>query len=171
MRRNAGDDLIQLCSFALGGEHYVIDIMRIKEIINPVAIRKVPKAPPFVEGVIDLRGAIIPIVDVRKRLGVPVKDDQRGTKYIIISVAGRIVGLVVDAVREILRVPRSELRPAPALALDERMPVVAGVCSHEGQLLLLLDLDELLSGAEREGLAGAADAAGALPAGGAGEEG
>jgi purine-binding chemotaxis protein CheW len=124
-------------------------------------------APSFVEGVIDLRGSIIPIVDMRKRLGTPVAADGRAMKYIIVSIAGRIVGLVVDAVKEVIRVTRSQLRPAPALTLNENAPIVLGVCAHDGQLLVLLDLDQLLSHAERASLPASA-AAGAGAGAGAG---
>src|SRR5262249_33668960 len=91
-----GDELVQLASYRLGGEEYAIDIMRIKEIIHPRKITKVPKAPPFIEGVVELRGAILPVVDLRKRFELATLEMTRASKYIIVSMERRVLGLVVD---------------------------------------------------------------------------
>src|SRR6185503_14313339 len=110
----------QLVAFSVADGDYAIDIMRIKEIINPVRVTQVPKAPPFIEGVIELRGAILPVVDLRKRFDLPATPPTRASKLLIvvIEVAGRrmIVALVVDGVSEPIRVARDEVRPPPALA-------------------------------------------------------
>ena len=102
----------QLVAFGVADGEYALDIMRIKEIINPVAVTPVPKAPPFIEGVIELRGAILPIVDVRKRFDLSPTPATRATKYpdrrrSIVGEQRIIVGLVVDRVSEPLRVPRA----------------------------------------------------------------
>ena len=102
----AEDPLVQLCTFRIGGEDYAIDIMRVREIIHPLPITPVPRAPAFVEGVIRLRGDVIPVLDVRKRLGVAAASPTRKSRFLVVNVAGRRVGLVVDEVREVLRLPR-----------------------------------------------------------------
>jgi purine-binding chemotaxis protein CheW len=131
--RGAGDEaLAQLCTFRIGGEDYAIDIMRVREIITPLPVTPVPRAPTFVEGVIRLRGDVIPILDVRRRLGLPVVPATRKTKVLIVSVAGRRLGLVVDEVTEVLRLPRSEIRPAPALVGGGERHFFLGVCGGEG---------------------------------------
>jgi purine-binding chemotaxis protein CheW len=154
MRPPTGDR-VQLASFTIGSEDYALDIMRIKEIIQPQKITHVPRVPPFIEGVIELRGAILPVVDLRKRFELPAPPPTRATKYIIVAIEGRIVGLVVDAVGEVLRVGRGEISPTPALEGDASQ-YFSGVCRHGGRILLILDLDRILSSSERISLAGLA---------------
>ena len=152
-------DLTQLVAFGVADGDYAVDIMRIKEIINPVPVTPMPKAPPFIEGVIELRGAILPIVDVRKRFDLPTTAPPRATKYLIVSVDlgehRAIVGLVVDRVSEPLRVPKSDIKPAPRLSVSERA-YFTGVVAHHGKMLMVLDVDALLSSAEKLTLSGLA---------------
>ncbi len=134
--------------------------MRLKEIINPIAVTPMPKAPPFIEGVIELRGAILPVIDVRKRFDFVPTPATRATKYLIVAVdvgeTRMIVGLVVDRVSEPLRVPRTEIRPAPRLSVSERA-FFTGVVGHQGRMLMVLDVDALLSSAEKQTLSGLSD--------------
>jgi purine-binding chemotaxis protein CheW len=125
------EPLIQLCTFRVGGEDYAIDIMRVREIIPPMPVTSVPRAPAFIEGVVRLRGEVIPILDVRRRLGVALGEPTRKTKYLIVNVAGRRLGLVVDEVTEVLRLPRSEIRPAPSLVGGGGPRLFLGVCGGE----------------------------------------
>jgi len=119
-RAQRTEELLQLVAFRVGDGEYAVDIMRIKEIINPIKVRPIPKAPPFVEGVIELRGAILPVVDLRRRFDLPVTPIERTTKYLIVvlEIEGRrmIVALIVDGVSEPIRVTRDHLRPPPILA-------------------------------------------------------
>jgi purine-binding chemotaxis protein CheW len=154
-------ELAQLVAFGVAGGEYALDIMRIKEIINPLPVTAVPKAPPFIEGVIELRGAILPVVDVRKRFDLPAAAPTRATKYLIVGIdvgaetpLGRmIVGLVVDRVSEPLRVPKGDVRPAPQLTIAERA-FFSGVVQHQGRMLMVLDVDALLSTGEKATLSG-----------------
>jgi len=147
------DELVQLATFYLGGEEYALDIMRIKEIIHPLRITAVPKVPAFIEGVIELRGAILPIVDLRKRFDLPAPPPVRSTKYVIVGIEGRIVGLVVDGVGEVLRIGRGEIRPSP-LTAGEAARYFSGVCHHDGRIIMVLDIDRILSSDEKISLAG-----------------
>jgi purine-binding chemotaxis protein CheW len=155
-------ELVQLVAFGVADGDYAVDIMRIKEIINPVLVTAMPKAPPFIEGVIELRGAILPLIDVRKRFDLPPTAPTRATKYLIVAVdigeAKIIVGLIVDRVSEPLRVPRTEIRPAPRLSVSERA-FFTGVVAHHGKMLMVLEVDALLSSAEKETLSGLSDVA------------
>ena len=158
-RPAAPRELVQLAAFTVGGEAYALDIMRIKEIINPLPITRVPKSPPFIEGVIELRGAILPVVDMRKRFDQPPAAQDRATKYLIVAIEGVagvrwIVGLIVDKVLEVMRIPRDDVRPAPAIALDETARYFSGVCRHRDRILMVIDLDAILSSSERITLAG-----------------
>jgi len=152
-------ELAQLVAFGVADGDYAVDIMRIKEIINPVAVTPMPKAPPFIEGVIELRGAILPLIDVRKRFDLPATMATRGTKVLIVSLdLGEqriIVGLIVDRVSEPLRVPKAEIKPAPRLSVSERA-FFTGVVGHHGKMLMVLDVDALLSSAEKLSLSGMA---------------
>ena len=102
--------LVQLASFVVGQQAYAIDIMRVKEIINPLAITRVPGSPPFVEGIIELRGVILPVVDLRRRFELPLAPLQRASKYVLVTLDDRIVALVVDAVGGFLRKPSTDIK-------------------------------------------------------------
>lgn len=155
-------DIVQLCGFRVGEDEYALGIERIKEIIPPQPLRRVPKAPSFVEGVIELRGQIIPIIDMRKRFEVPpytteeLEDHaiRRARKYLIVPIDDRhYVGLVVDRVSDVLRVQRDTVRPPPPLTQNENSRYFAGVCKHRDRILMVLALDTLLSSAEKSNLA------------------
>ena len=157
--RDAARAQIQLATFHLGGAEYAIDIMLIREIIQPQKITPVPKAPAFIEGVIELRGAILPVVDLRKRFDLPAPPPVRATKYIIVIVDGRTVGLVVDSVGEVLRLARSDLTAGPfteGRPWGEASKVFAGVCRRGGRIIMVLDLERILSSEEKLSLAGVA---------------
>jgi purine-binding chemotaxis protein CheW len=139
-------DEVQLCVLRVGGEEYVVDIRRVEEILPVPALTVVPRAPKFLEGVVRLRNDVLPVIDVRKRLGVtPRRTSKRHRdKLVVCRVGRRRVGLVVDAVTQVLRVPRSEMKPAPLAATPGRQPHVLGVTGSERQLRMLLDVKALL---------------------------
>jgi purine-binding chemotaxis protein CheW len=162
LSRNSAEkpvDIVQMVAFHVGQGDYALDIMRIKEIINPLAVTPVPKAPAFIEGVVELRGAILPIVDLRKRFDLEPTAPTRTSKVLIvgIDVGGRrmIVGLVVDGVSEPIRVARDQLRQAPPLT-QGATPYFLGMVHHGGKILMVLDLDAILSSTEKISLAGLA---------------
>jgi len=152
---------VQLVAFELGGGDYAVDIMRLKEVIQPVQITVVPRAPAFLEGVIDLRGAILPVIDLRRRFGLTVSHSSK-KKFLIVAVdvglgPGRrlIVALVVDRVRDQVRVPQTELRPAPPLVhIEADARTFRAVVQHDGRLHMVIDVDRLLGPRERATLAG-----------------
>ncbi len=141
------DPVVQLCAFKVGDEEYALDIMRVREIIPPSRITPVPRAPEFVEGVVNLRGTILPVMDLRKRLCVPARPLAQKSKYLVCSVGPRRVALVVDAVTEVLRIPRSALKRAPALLSRPGPRFFLGVCGPDERLKLLLNLKALLESA------------------------
>lgn len=156
------NDIVQLCGFRVGDEEYALGIERIKEIINPLPIRRVPKAPKYIEGVVELRGQVLPVIDMRKRFDVPplTSDEmadhaiQRARKYLIVPIDERNqVGLVVDRVSDVLRVLRDTIGPPPPLTQNDNARYFAGVCHHRGRILMVLALDSLLSSTEKSNLA------------------
>ena len=152
--RDGGRQEIQLACFRIGTEMYALDIMRIKEIIRPQRLTPVPKAPPFIEGVINLRGAVVPVVDLRKRFEQPAAGHDRRTRVLICALAGKIIGLMVDEVAEVRRYTRQEIQPSPHFLRGRGSEFFLGVCRREDQLVMLIDLEKILSSAERIDLEG-----------------
>lgn len=148
------DGALQVACFSVGGEEYALDIMRIKEIINPVKVTRVPRAPAFIEGIIELRGAFLPVVDLRKRFEVEVTDPTRDTKYVIVALEGRILGLVVDRVIEVAWIEPESIKEAPQLAVSAAARFFSGVAKWRDGIIMLIDLDELLSSVEKQELVG-----------------
>lgn len=136
---------IQLACFRIGEEKFALDIMRIKEIIRPVRLTPVPKAPEFIEGVINLRGVVIPIVDLRKRFDQPAEIGRK-TRIIICRVSAKLIGMIVDEVTEVRRYTRQDIEPIPHLLKSRKSEFFPGVCRRGDDLVLLLDLEKVLSG-------------------------
>lgn len=149
-----GNESLQVACFVVGAEEYALDIMRIKEIINPVKVTQVPRSPEFIEGIIELRGAFLPVVDLRKRFALPRTDPTRDTKYIIVSLEGRIVGLVVDKVIQVKWVSADTVSDAPSMAVGDNARFFSGVAKWDDHIVMLMNLDEILSSVEKEQLLG-----------------
>ena len=113
-------------------------------------ITKVPRAPEFVEGVINLRGKVIPIIDLRRRFGLAPKGHDKNTRIIVIEINNIIVGFVVDAVSEVLRIPASTVEPPPPVVAGVDSDYISGVGKLQDRLLIMLDLDKLLSSDDLE---------------------
>jgi purine-binding chemotaxis protein CheW len=145
-------ELMQLVTFSIGDEEFGVDILKVQEIIRMMEITRVPRAPDFVEGVINLRGKVIPIIDLRKRFGLVARGHDKHTRIIVIEINMMIVGFVVDSVSEVLRIPSSTVEPPPPVVSGMESEYISGVGKLEDRLLILLDLDRLLSHEERETL-------------------
>lgn len=142
-------DLLQLVSFVVAGEEFGVDILKVQEIIRPVAITRVPHAPAFVEGVINLRGRIVPVIDLRKRFGLPHRERDKDTRIIVVELIDKVVGFMVDAVKEVIRVAYNTIEPPPELAVGIDAHYITGVAKLEDRLLILLDLDQVLTTEEQ----------------------
>lgn len=140
---------IQLACFRIGAELYALDIMRIKEIIRPQKLTAIPKAPAFIEGVINLRGAVIPVADMRKRFAQPVDGDPRKNRIVVCSLVGRVIGLLVDEVLEVRRYSRKEISPAPQFIQGGHADYFLGVARRKDELIMLIDLEKVLSSNEK----------------------
>lgn len=139
---------IQIVTFEVGEEEFAIDILAVQEIIRMNQITRVPHSPASVEGVINFRGQITPLVDLRKRFGFDAEDRDKDARTIIVEVHGRIVGFIVDRVHEVLRIDHSILDPAPTLSSAVDADYVRGVGKLEDRLLILLSLDRLFGQAD-----------------------
>ncbi|MDR2504044.1 MAG: chemotaxis protein CheW, partial [Deltaproteobacteria bacterium] len=145
-------ELIQLVTFSIGEEEFGVDILKVQEIIRTMEITKVPRAQEFVEGVINLRGKVIPIIDLRRRFGLSSKAHDKHTRIIVIEISNMIVGFVVDSVSEVLRIPAGTVEPPPAVVAGMDSEYISGVGKLHDRLLILLDLDKLLSNVDLESL-------------------
>jgi purine-binding chemotaxis protein CheW len=145
-------ELLQLVSFFLGNEEFALEILKVQEIIRMVDLTRVPNAPEFVEGVINLRGKVIPVIGLRKRFAMEPREHDKQTRIVVVELHGSVVGFVVDSVSEVLRIPADTVEPPPRLAKTKR-EYVCGVGKLSNRLLLLLDVDRLLSDAESAAIA------------------
>lgn len=147
-------DEIQLVSFGLAGEEYAVEVMNVQEIIRVPEITKVPSAPSFIEGVINLREKIIPIINLRERFAFGAIEKTDATRILIINVSGLITGITVDSVSEVLRVPKSIIDPPPPIISGAEAEYIKGVARLDGgkKLLLLLNAENALNGSEKKEL-------------------
>jgi purine-binding chemotaxis protein CheW len=143
-RNGSSDDLLQLVSFNIGSEEFGVDILKVQEINRMVEITKVPQAPHYVEGVINLRGKVIPIVDLRKRFNLDIKAYDKNTRIVVVDIGGNIMGMVVDSVSEVLRLPSSTIEPAPEIATGVNSEYIRGVAKLDDRLLIFLDLSRVI---------------------------
>lgn len=146
------EDVRQFVSFVVGGEEFGVNILTVQEIIRPVDITRVPHAPDFVEGVINLRGRILPVIDLRTRFGFPERDRDEDTRIVVVEMEDQVIGFMADSVREVLRVDATTIEPAPELAVGIDAHYLRGVAKLEDRLLILLDLEGVLSADEAEAL-------------------
>jgi len=139
-----GDELLQLVTFNLGNEEYAVAILKVQEINRMKEITRVPNAPPYVEGVINLRGKVIPVVNLRSKFGLDNKENNEHTRIMIMDVQGITMGLVVDSVSEVLRIPSSTVEPTPPMASNISAEFIKGIAKMDERLIILLDMDRLL---------------------------
>jgi purine-binding chemotaxis protein CheW len=145
-----GDPLIQLCAFFVGDEEFAIDIMRVDEILQPRKPTPVPGAPSFVEGVLNLRGTILPVINLRQRLLAAAPTVRRKPKLVVCWLGRRRIALVVDGIAGVVREHLSDVKPPPPVVLAGRRPCIVGVTGGAERLRLLLDLRAVLSGGMSE---------------------
>jgi purine-binding chemotaxis protein CheW len=141
--RQRHDPSKSLVGFFVGTVHYAIPIGRVKEISKPLEMVALPHAPHAVAGVADYRGEVVPVVDLRMRFGMEPSPATRRTKWLVVEVGSRIVALVVDAVSEVFGTGGADLRPAPSLGGGDDARGIAGVASHDGSLVFVLDTTRL----------------------------
>jgi len=155
--KQTSNELLQVVSFHIDQEEFGLDILRVQEIIRVQRLTRVPNSPDFVDGVINLRGKVIPIVGLRRRFGLPELAHDNQTRIVVVEVNGTVLGLIVDSVSEVLRIPADTIEPPPRLGKAER-EYVRGVGKLDNRLLILLDVDRLLSDSEEASCAQMAQA-------------
>jgi purine-binding chemotaxis protein CheW len=151
-------ELQQYLTFMLGGETFAIGILSIKEIIEYGQLTEVPRMPEFIRGVINLRGAVVPVIDLGARFGKPPANISRRTCVVIIEVQfegeQHVVGVMVDAVNEVLDIPAEQVEPAPSFGANIRADFIQGMGKVEGKFVIILNVNHVLSLDEMSTLAG-----------------
>ncbi len=147
-------ELLQLVGFRVGGEEFGINILRVQEIIRSQPLTRVPESPEFMEGVMNLRGKIIPVIALRKRFGLEIIPPDKQNRIVVVEIQRMVLGFIVDAVSEVLSIQADSIEPPPRLSVVGR-EYVSGVGKLGDRLLILLDADRLFSGSE-EGMMGTA---------------
>jgi len=145
-----GEEVLQLVSFTIGDEEFGVDILRVQEIIRMMQVTRVPNMPPYVEGVINLRGKVIPVVDLRARLGMEKKDHDQSTRTVVMELGGKVIGFVVDAVSEVLRLDKSQTEPPPSIVGGANGDYIKAIGRLEDRLLTLLDLEKVVADGGQE---------------------
>lgn len=142
---NDSMELLQLVSFTMGREEYGVDILKVQEINRMVQITQVPNSPDYVDGVINLRGRVIPVIDLRTKMGLGRKEHDKDTRIIVVELDGKTIGFIVDKVKEVLRIPSSIIEPPPDMVAGLDAEYITGVGKLEDRLLILLDLERIVS--------------------------
>ena len=138
----------EFLTFRLGAEEYGIDILKVQEIRSYEAPTRIANSPAFIKGVVNLRGVIVPIVDLRLKLGCDSNDYNSFTVVIVLNVRGRVVGAVVDSVSDVLELSRDSIKPAPEMASAVDTSFITGISSVNDRMLILMDIEELMASSE-----------------------
>lgn len=142
------DEMLQWVTFKLENETYGVNVMQVQEVLRYSDIAPVPGAPPYVLGIINLRGSVVTVIDTRSRFGLMPADVTDNTRVVIIESDKQVIGILVDSVAEVVYMKASEIELAPNVGTDESAKFIKGVCNRESELLILVDLDKLLSDEE-----------------------
>lgn len=142
-------ELLQLVTFKLGEEEYAIDILKVQEVNRMVDITVVPNSINYLEGVINLRGRVIPVINLRKKFGLSTKNQDTHSRIMVVDV-GMTVGLIVDSVSEVLRISPDTVEPPPPMTGGVESDYIKGIGKLQDRLLILLDIDKLLRGYDKE---------------------
>ncbi len=151
---------MQVVSFRLAQEEYAIEIIRVQEIILIGEVTSLPQTPPYIKGVINLRSTVIPIVDLRLRFGLPEEEVTDETRIMVVNVAGKTIGLIVDAVSEVLRIAQEQISPPPPTVAGLEQNYLVGLAKLDERLLILLDIEQIILDEDQSELEQAAIAVG-----------
>ncbi len=142
---NISDAILQYVTFRLAEETYGINVMMVQEVLRYTEIAPVPGAPEYVLGIINLRGNVVTVIDTRQRFGLMPSEVSDSTRIMIIEADHQVVGIMVDSVAEVVYLKQSEIETAPNVGNDESAKFIQGVCNKNNELLILVELDKLMS--------------------------
>lgn len=139
------DEILQWVTFKLDNETYGINVMQVQEVLRYTEIAPVPGAPDYVVGIINLRGNVVTVIDTRSRFGLMPAEVTENSRIVVIEADKQVIGILVDAVAEVVYLKTSEIDTAPNVGNEESAKFIQGVCNRENELLILIDLNKLLS--------------------------
>lgn len=146
--KSVDDPILQWVTFLMEDETYGINVMQVQEVLRVSEIAPVPGAPDYVLGIINLRGNVVTVIDTRKRFGLPEHEIDDASRIVIIEVDSQVVGLLVDSVAEVVYLRASEIGVAPEVGNDESSRYIQGVVTRDKDILILIDVNKLLSDEE-----------------------
>ncbi|MDP4116618.1 MAG: chemotaxis protein CheW [Bacteroidota bacterium] len=149
VQKKENSELLQLVTFIVGNEEFAVDIILVHEIIRMIQITKVPNSPDFVDGVINLRGRIIPVINLRYKIGLEKKPTDKNTRIIVVEVNNNTIGFIVDSVREVLRIPESITEAPPELTTNINSNFIKSVGKLDDRLIILIDIQKVISTEEQ----------------------
>ena len=155
----------QLVVFVMESEEFACSINNVREVLKMIRVTPLPRSLDFVEGVINMRGEVIPVIDLRKRFGLPEAERTDESRIIIVEVEERMVGLIVDSVREVLSIPNEQIQEAPSQVAGGKTDLIKGVGKVADRMLIILDLDRILTSEEQIALDDISRAGKELPRG------
>ncbi|WP_096087175.1 chemotaxis protein CheW [Agaribacterium haliotis] len=139
------DPVLQWVTFKLAGETYGVNVMQVQEVLRYTEIAPVPGAPPYVMGIVNLRGNVVTVIDARFRFGLQPGEISENTRIVILEAEAHVVGILVDSVAEVVYLKQSEIETAPNVGNEESARFIQGVCHKNDELLILIELDKLLT--------------------------
>ena len=143
--KSVDDPMLQWVTFRLDNETYGINVMQVQEVLRYTEIAPVPGAPSYVLGIINLRGNVVTVIDTRQRFGLVTTEVTDNTRIVIIEAERQVVGILVDAVAEVVYLRQSEVETAPNVGNEESAKFIQGVCNKNDELLILVDLEKMMS--------------------------
>lgn len=148
-KTNAGTDpMLQWVTFMLAGEKYGVNVMQVQEVLRYTEVAGVPGSPPYVLGIINLRGRVVTVIDTRHRFDLPAEEVTDQSRIVVIEADQHVVGVLVDSVAEVVYLRLSEIETAPNIGSDDSAKFIQGVCHKNGELLILIELEKMLSDEE-----------------------
>lgn len=152
------NDGSQFLTFILGEEHYGVDILRVQEIKGYTNVTRIPNTPEYIKGVLNLRGTIVPIIDLRCKFGMPKIEYTRFTVIVVLVIKDRVTGFIVDAVSDVLNIAKKDIQPTPQFGANVKVDFINGIGKSGDKLVSLLDVDQILSAGDLDQAAAAATA-------------
>jgi purine-binding chemotaxis protein CheW len=146
------NDLGQYVTFTIAEEIYGVEVLKVQEIIGMTLVTHVPNSPPFMKGVINLRGAVVPVVDMRLKFGIQEKEYDAFTVVIIVEVRERLIGMIVDSVSDVAGIPLNTIQDTPHFTAAVDTDYIKGIGQIESKLVIILDVDRILTADEVRGL-------------------
>jgi len=145
-------DFMHVVSFQLNQEEYAIEITKVKEIILLEGITHIPQVPDFIEGIINLRGNVIPIIDLRMRFGLPAVERGEHARVMVTRMEGKIIGLIVDSVSQVMKIPKTNVQPPPETIASIAGEYILGIGRMDNRMIILLDIEKILITSEKQSL-------------------